>query len=381
MRRLLVLALVCCLLALMAPGAGAATPGGAGADPDRDGLSTDFEQTRSLTDAARADTDQDGIRDGAEDPDGDGMGNAGEARYGTDPQLADTDGDGTDDWHGDFDLDGIPDGLEQDRRPIPARLVPSLANAEMDRSPSYFDGCHIGLGSVPRLCTYGARHARRTVVLFGDSHAAQWLPGLIEVGRRRGWRIVALTKSSCPGPLVTIARNGGPYTSCDTWRAAALRMIDRLRPALVVMTSLRSHDLWWKGHLVRRTDASRLWRRGFLATLRRLDRAARHVIVLGDTPRFRAAGLGCLRAHRDDVSRCSVRRANALSTRRDSLERNAAATLGIPFRATGPLVCPYDPCPVIVDRHLIVRDQGHLTATYSRILSRGLERLITLADP
>jgi hypothetical protein len=133
--------------------------------------------------------------------------------------------------------------------------------------------------------------------------------------------------------------------------------------------------------VVRRDAVDRTWGLGLRATLRRLKRSSPRVLVLGDTPTLRPAGIACLAHHPGDLSRCSVLRARALPTHRDALEAATAARMGVSFAAAGPLVCPYDPCPAVIDHHLVLRDQGHLTATYSRVLSRGLERLLPMGGP
>ncbi len=63
-------------------------------DTDHDGLSNTFERTWSHTDPRRWDTDRDGVPDGREDPDRDGLTNAAEQRLKTNPRVADTDHDG-----------------------------------------------------------------------------------------------------------------------------------------------------------------------------------------------------------------------------------------------------------------------------------------------
>ncbi|WP_328345198.1 hypothetical protein [Streptomyces violaceus] len=47
------------------------------------------------------------------------------------------------------------------------------------RSAVYRDGCHVDHAATgTRSCVYGDRASSRTVVPFGDSHAAQWFPAL-----------------------------------------------------------------------------------------------------------------------------------------------------------------------------------------------------------
>ncbi len=63
-------------------------------DTDHDGLANSWERTWSLTNPRRWDTDRDGLSDGREDPDRDGLTNVAEQRLGTNPRRADTDADG-----------------------------------------------------------------------------------------------------------------------------------------------------------------------------------------------------------------------------------------------------------------------------------------------
>ncbi|MBI5545420.1 MAG: hypothetical protein HY901_16160 [Deltaproteobacteria bacterium] len=94
-------------------------------DSDGDGLSDVVEVQVTHTDPLKADTDGDGLRDGEEDRNADGVLDAGE----TDPRSADTDCDGlydaeeagfrTDPRRADSDGDGLRDGLEVGRATSP----------------------------------------------------------------------------------------------------------------------------------------------------------------------------------------------------------------------------------------------------------------------
>jgi hypothetical protein len=63
----------------------------------------------------------------------------------------------------------------------------------------YRAGCHLDLDdSKIRDCVYGDPSSATTIVLWGDSHAAQWFPAVKAVAERRQWRLVPMTKSGCP---------------------------------------------------------------------------------------------------------------------------------------------------------------------------------------
>ena len=67
---------------------------------------------------------------------------------------------------------------------VPADLVPALADVRDDLPTIYGDGCHLDQRTVtPKVCVFGDPSSSTTVVLFGDSHAAQWFPALERLAR------------------------------------------------------------------------------------------------------------------------------------------------------------------------------------------------------
>jgi hypothetical protein len=349
-------------------------------DADGDGLTTAFETLYGL-DPNNPDSNGNGIRDGAEDRDHDGLSNAGEQRFGTDPTKADSDGNGIDDWHEDSDHDGIPDGREQDARSLPDDLTPSLADARSDLPPSYAIGCHTKEGREVRVCVFGDPQAMLRVVLFGDSHAAQWLAALDAVGKSQHWQILSITKSACPPPLVTVVVGNQPLTDCDAWRRKALVRIAALAPDAVILAGMERYDLARHGVKVSRSSVLSMWRAGLGHTLDRLHAASPAVLLLGETPRMVNDAVSCLTAHREDISACDTSRAAAINMRYDALDGATASAHHALYRPIANVVCPYRPCPIIIDSHLIYRDAGHITATYSLVLAPAIRRVVLSAIP
>ena len=76
-------------------------------DLDGDGLSNRYERLHTHTNPRRADTNHNGIKDGNENPDHDGLTNRQEKVVGTNPLKSDTDGDGIKDGKDDQDHDGL----------------------------------------------------------------------------------------------------------------------------------------------------------------------------------------------------------------------------------------------------------------------------------
>jgi hypothetical protein len=358
-----------------------ALPAGA-ADRDGDGLRDAFERRYGVTQPGRADSDRDGVVDPAEDIDGDGLGNLGEQRFGTDPGLADSDADGTADGAEDADRDGTSNARQQDRRPVPSDLTPSLERAAWDYQPRRKACMTWQRESVLRPCTFGDTDSRTTVVIFGDSHAAHWIPALDQAGRRAGWRIVQLTKASCPSAfLLTMTQqkaDGG--RTCRTWRERAIAWIRERRPELVILSNLGRYDIVrTDGSLIRtRDEQERRWRLGLVDMLERLP-AASTGLVLADTPNMLRDVPACLQQHRRDMSACVVGRQKAVDRRHARTEEAAAETTGDRYATVADKICSYDPCPLVQGNVMMWRDIGHLTATFSRKLAPSIREVIEAA--
>lgn len=322
------------------------------ADTDGDGLADRFERKWGITDPLKADTNGDGLLDGAEDYDRDGLSNLGEQRFGTNPSNPDTDGDGILDGRDDANRDGVADGKQQDHRPLPLHLSPSLAQASSD----YL--CYVPGTGDNGACS-GDPQSDVTVVLYGDSHAGQWAPALNRASAARHWHLVFVGKSGCPSVDVPTANK-----ACAAWRSASEAQLAADPPSLVVITNY-SHYKY----------SNAVWRKGLARTLAAMPPESR-ILVLGDTPKFAHNVPGCLTVHPTDISACETSRSAAISASHDRTEQSAARAAGATFSSMNALVCPYDPCPVIVGDLLLWRDKHHLTSTYSLQLAPALGAVV-----
>ncbi|MFN8620695.1 MAG: SGNH hydrolase domain-containing protein [Chloroflexota bacterium] len=352
-------------------------------DADRDGLTDAWETRWAVTDPARADSDGNGVPDGAEDPDGDGLGNRGEQLVGTDPSDPDSDHDTIRDGKDDANANGHVDGREQDLRPIPVGTVPTLKQAFKDRPAGYDDGCHAGpYDTKVRHCVYGEKGATFTVGTFGDSHAEQWQPALDRLAHERHWRIVSVTKSGCPSVDVRFRERHfqGALSTCVAWRHAAEAWFRAHPPQLIILASAGTYPLIdGQDKPIPADQREQAWGEGLARTLDALP-AASKVLVLGDTPHLHIDPVPCLKRERF-MAPCETSRNRAILPGHDATERAAAEAAGASFGSPMPLVCPYDPCPLVVGRKLVWRNNGHLTATISRALAPGIGMLIDAALP
>ncbi|HLL66773.1 MAG TPA: acyltransferase family protein [Micromonosporaceae bacterium] len=253
----------------------------------------------------------------------------------------------------------------------PARLRPPLERAAADLPRVYRDGCHLSFDTdkVNRNCVYGDVGARTTVVLFGDSHAAQWFPALERIAKDRRWRLISYTKSACPAASVPV-RQGElkrPYTECERWRDRALTAVRAMNPAMVVFANLNTD---FGGLVDASADPDQTWIDGWLVSVNRVRQAGTKVVVLSDTPFPPANVPDCVSTNLADVTRCAHSQAAALAQpRRRSLLAEAATLAGATVVDPAPWFCTATICPVIVGNVLVYKDASHISTAYADLLA------------
>ncbi|MFZ0876486.1 MAG: acyltransferase family protein, partial [Pseudonocardiaceae bacterium] len=134
----------------------------------------------------------------------------------------------------------LAEGVVGGARTVPANVAPALNKVTNDIPAIYASGCHAPFAAtISPECVFGVRDAPRSMILMGDSHAAQWFPALERIAFEERWRLTNLTKSACPPYEVTV-RNlqlGRSYQECVQWRTHAVARIQAERPDIVVLSA------------------------------------------------------------------------------------------------------------------------------------------------
>jgi hypothetical protein len=266
---------------------------------------------------------------------------------------------------------------------MPANLTPPVTAAARDAPPGD-RGCLASLDDVstaPALAKGCDRHgdpsSPTVVVLFGDSHTEQWFEAVDAVARQRHWRLVVLAKSGCtPAQALTIKiGTHRVYRECSAWREAALTVITRMRPTLVVMSTRTYTDP--------PVDApGRSWAGALIATATRIAALGARPVVLQDTPDPRGAAVpDCVAAHPGAVTRCALAAGPALYPDRRAAIEAAARAEGVAVVDPAAWFCTAAVCPAIVGNTLVYRDGSHVTSTYIRLLTPLLSPLLSDAMP
>jgi peptidoglycan/LPS O-acetylase OafA/YrhL len=257
----------------------------------------------------------------------------------------------------------------------------AIVEARWAPTSLYDSGCFLDrAGTELRPCVFGHAGADRTVVLFGDSHAAQWFNAFEAFANAHDWRLLVLTKMGCATVSADIKlwfTRPIPYPECTAWREAALARIVAERPALVVLGNSDSHVSGEQGQ--QRLGLER-WREGMRATLERLDRAGLRTVILRDPPgpgidvptclaRLEAGTLG--------AGSCDVPRTRAV--REDVFRATHEAAAGLSHVSTldpTDWFCTEDTCPAVRNGTIAYGLPGHIShamaATFAGLLARAL---------
>ncbi|MFZ4717845.1 MAG: acyltransferase family protein [Ilumatobacteraceae bacterium] len=258
---------------------------------------------------------------------------------------------------------------------VPSNLSPSLARARGDLPSIYDNGCILDPGeNEPKQCIYGDANGATTIVLFGDSHAAQWMPAMHQAAAQHGWRLLLHVKKACPTAEIPTSQDPNG-TDCGAWRAAVIQQMASLRPDLVVMSAYRYKQV---GAAVGRNPDD-VWREGLDLTMSKLRPSAGKVIVLGDSATPTSDVPSCVAGNITGVANCISSRDAAVRTGRLAVERDIAAKYDASFVPTSDWMCTDQYCPVVVGNVLMYRDNSHLTATASAFLAPYVDAMLASA--
>jgi peptidoglycan/LPS O-acetylase OafA/YrhL len=254
---------------------------------------------------------------------------------------------------------------------VPSNLTPPLQSAGANFPSVFSDGCHADFrDEIVHHCVYGQPGSDVTVVLFGDSHAAQWFPPLRAVADRHGFRLVSLTKSGCPSANVRKTSNylGREYRECYEWRSRALDRIVAEQPELVVIANSTNatHD-----GVVPKEE----WLTGMGQTLDRLAFVPR-LTVLADTPYADADVPGCLSAQLAAALSCALPRATSVNADFSRGEAELVRGKGRQVRDLNDYLCSAQECPPIIGDTLVYIDRHHLSPQITLALGDVMERFV-----
>ena len=256
---------------------------------------------------------------------------------------------------------GAPSGLNS------GPVTPNPFKAFDDRPER--DECLVPLGESkqPSTCVDGPADGV-PAVLFGDSHAQQWLPLAQALSREHGWRLNQFTKAACP-PAALQPRDGrtDPFTKSDclTWRSEAIKAIKALAPKYIIIASLSTYVPDYQEFKIAWDE-----------TLTQLRSTGAKLIYLRDSPYPQKNIPECISGATDNWSKCDFELDWVLRTEPIVTDQLRGENLDIPVLDVNPYLCDGKDCHAARNGFLLYRDDSHLTLTAVRALIPAMEQQI-----
>jgi hypothetical protein len=231
------------------------------------------------------------------------------------------------------------------------------------------DECLVPLGTrdQPDTCVDGPPDGV-PAVLFGDSHAQQWLPVVQSIAKGNNWRLNQFTKAACPVAALQ-PRDGrtDPFTKSDClgWREDSVNAIIALKPKYIVISSLSTYVPDYQ-------EFKTAWDQ----TLSRLRATGAKIIYLRDTPYPNKNMPECISGATDNWSACDFDLNNTPRTEPIVTDQVRGQNLDIPVLDLNAYLCEDNKCRAVRNGTLLYRDDSHLTATAVKALLPAVQAQI-----
>jgi hypothetical protein len=241
--------------------------------------------------------------------------------------------------------------------PVPKNLAPSLPTLRADNQHVHYglsNSCQprFGTGVTSPICKLGDMSSRRTVVLFGDSHAQMWASAMIPIAQAQRFALVVMAKPGCAVTAIDVNTQAWP---CKSWYDWALTQTRKLHPAATIVSDLITDSTSTSGI----ADT--------VADLRQELTAVPRGVLLADPPGQSQSVAACLSKAGANLGTCSTTLPSSYVTLTEDLEALIEQT----HRKVIPVeqwFCSHDICPGVVDNTAVMRDVNHMTPQYSASL-------------
>jgi len=220
----------------------------------------------------------------------------------------------------------------------------------------YGDGCHVNYGeTVSGDCTYGEIGSATKVVLYGDSHAAQWFPALEKMAREKGFELTSLTKSACSSVDSPRADQGAYKNSeCEKWRENSIQRIQKMKPAAVIVSNFQ-YFTEPGGY----SSRAQWWNEGQRRLLADLQGSSNNLIYISDTPHPLRDIPNCLATRNIEDCNTTEKTPNVVINGFKKIDPTTWLCAKI--------------CPPIKDGYVVYRDASHISLDAALALTPLLE--------
>jgi SGNH domain (fused to AT3 domains) len=254
---------------------------------------------------------------------------------------------------------------------IPSNLTPSLKDfADASKASQLsgvvaFQNCdgynNASQQKNPKPCVFGNRHAKKTIVLVGDSFVGNWTPALKVGLKTSGYKLDVFGYAGCPTPDLTYRSNQltpSQTTGCNKWHLRVPAAIRKLHPVAVIAVT---------GEDFPPDVTTKQWTAGFkkLFTASTGGSSSTIRIVMGTSPFLSEEAPDCLAAHsnpQDCNTHYTASSAYGEYLARDATSAKGAGATLIP---TFQWFCAAKTCSTVIAHYLAFADTDHVTVAYS----------------
>jgi len=251
---------------------------------------------------------------------------------------------------------------------LPSNATPPLSDAQEDEG-SYIaseKGCNPAPNQTTLpACIYGDPSGKKTIVLFGDSHAAMWLGAFDDMAKAMNWKLVLLFKAECPAIDATLWNytTETPFLSCDTFHTNMVKRINQLDPAVVVIAN------WWNGVSVTKDKdvTNGQWSSGLTKMLASIHSHGTKKVLLGDIPYLAQSAPVCLAAHSSNIQACTTPASTAVLSDHEAVLAKVAKSTGALYVPVTKWFCSQG-CTAVIGKDVVYGDNAHITSVYAEYL-------------
>nr|WP_279549729.1 SGNH hydrolase domain-containing protein [Leucobacter weissii] len=260
-------------------------------------------------------------------------------------------------------------------QPVSAPIVGSnlsvrLQDFQSEKAIPSGRGCNLTVTSSdpPPACTYGSDPDAPSVALVGDSHAAQWAPGLEEIADAGDIFLTAHVRSGCTIYDRTLTGELTESRDCLSWKDDVIELLHEEQPEVILIANSVGQTL---------PEAYDLGMRELLPELPEESR----VVLIRDTPAFPGDPMACLSGSTGDPDACSVSREDGFKPGFREVDDGLLADFDLVEFDFTDYVCNADSCPPIQGDVLVFKDSHHISQTFSREMAPVLAEALAEALP
>ena len=243
---------------------------------------------------------------------------------------------------------------------------------------AYSKSCNVTRAdTTSSACVFGDPNGSTTAVVYGDSHAAMWIPALDVIGKQEQIKFVQLTKPGCPSLDFTIYSQTlkREYTECTEYRSFALGKIAEIKPDIVLISNAYRDVTMSVDGKSTSDGVAEAWMNGLTSIIQQIQQASPNtdrIVVIGDMAYPSESGIDCLTAHPSDVKECGTPRSEAVDEEHNTLEGQTAIAAGAEYVDTIPWFCTDSFCPAVIGGLTVHRDNYHTGENYVVYLAQVL---------